>query len=65
VEPGAGLEAREILRDKRALMKLSLPGELLFLFRLRFGLYAVLSRLGAVADWSGIERELAREALRA
>ena len=25
-------------------------------FRLRFGLYAVLARLGAVADWAGLER---------
>lgn len=64
VDPGAGFETRQILSDKRALMKLSLPGELLFLFRLRFGLYAVLARLGAVADWSALERDLAREAQR-
>ncbi|MCA9675853.1 MAG: hypothetical protein KC464_12515, partial [Myxococcales bacterium] len=46
----------DVLRDKRAIMKLGLPGRVLFLFRLRFGLYAVLARLGAVADWAGLER---------
>jgi hypothetical protein len=35
------------------------PGRLLFLFRIRFGLYAVLSRLGAVCDWSSLERGFA------
>jgi hypothetical protein len=38
-----------------ALAGLSLPGKLLFLFRIRFGLYAVLSRLGSVADWGALE----------
>lgn len=57
VEPGAGLEAKQILSDKRALIRLALPGKLLFLFRLRFGLYAVLSRLQAVGDWSALECE--------
>jgi predicted unusual protein kinase regulating ubiquinone biosynthesis (AarF/ABC1/UbiB family) len=60
--PGAGLEAQQILRDKRFLMKLSLPGRFLFLFRLRFGLYAVLARLGAVADWGALESQWAEEA---
>jgi hypothetical protein len=35
-----------VLRDKRTLLRLQLPGRLLFLFRIRFGLYAVLARLG-------------------
>jgi predicted unusual protein kinase regulating ubiquinone biosynthesis (AarF/ABC1/UbiB family) len=55
VEPGAGFDAHEVLRDKMALANLSLPGKLLFLFRIRFGLYAVLARLGAVADWGALE----------
>lgn len=63
VNPGAAMEAREVLRDKRALMKLALPGKLLFLFRLRFGLYAVLARLGAVADWATLESHWAEAAL--
>ena len=63
IDPGAGLEAGRVLRDKRALMRLRLPGRLLFLFRLRFGLYAVLARLGAVADWAELESRWAEEAL--
>lgn len=55
VDPGAGFDAHEVLRDKMALANLSLPGKLLFLFRIRFGLYAVLARLGAVADWGALE----------
>jgi hypothetical protein len=35
---------------------------MLFLFRLRFGLYAVLSRLQAEVDWAGLESRWAREA---
>jgi predicted unusual protein kinase regulating ubiquinone biosynthesis (AarF/ABC1/UbiB family) len=61
IEPGAGYEARVLFRDKRALMQLSLPGKLLFLFRLRFGLYAILSRIGAVADWAELESGWANE----
>ncbi len=63
IEPGAGLEAREVFQDKQTLMKLALPGKLLFLFRIRFGLYAVLLRLGAVADWASLETAWAAEAL--
>jgi predicted unusual protein kinase regulating ubiquinone biosynthesis (AarF/ABC1/UbiB family) len=44
---------------KRKLMKMRLPGKLLFLFRIRFGLYAVLARLGAALDWAALEDELA------
>ena len=70
LEPGprsidlrAGFETRELLRDKRALASLRLPGKFLFLFRLRFGLYAVLARIGGVADWSALESGWARDAL--
>jgi hypothetical protein len=31
-------------------MRLRLPGKFVFLFRIRFGLYAVLSRIGAQCD---------------
>ncbi len=60
IDPGGTLAARELLHDKRALLGLSLPGSLLFLLRLRFGLYAVLARLGAVADWAELESGWAR-----
>jgi hypothetical protein len=36
-------------------MELGLPGDLLFLFRIKFGLYAVLARLGAEANWHRLE----------
>jgi predicted unusual protein kinase regulating ubiquinone biosynthesis (AarF/ABC1/UbiB family) len=62
VDPGGALEAGQVFRDKRRMMKLALPGKLLFLFRIRFGLYAVLARLGAVADWRALESELSEGA---
>ncbi|MBN2494889.1 MAG: AarF/ABC1/UbiB kinase family protein [Deltaproteobacteria bacterium] len=52
-------EAREIMRSKLALMRIRLPGKFLFLFRIRFGLYAVLARLGARCDWRKLELDLA------
>ncbi|MEZ4453696.1 MAG: AarF/ABC1/UbiB kinase family protein [Nannocystaceae bacterium] len=68
VTPGArriaadeGFEARSVLHDKRFLIGLRLPSRLLFLFRLRFGLYAVLARLGAEVDWAALEAAWAAE----
>jgi predicted unusual protein kinase regulating ubiquinone biosynthesis (AarF/ABC1/UbiB family) len=61
IEISDGLEARQVLKDKRVLMKLELPGRLLFLLRLRFGLYSVLSRLGACVDWAALESGWAQE----
>jgi predicted unusual protein kinase regulating ubiquinone biosynthesis (AarF/ABC1/UbiB family) len=49
----------ETVKLKRKLLRLRLPGKLMFLFRIRFGLYAVLSRLGAELDWASLEDELA------
>lgn len=51
----------QVARDKLALARLRLPGKLMFLFRIRFGLYAVLSRLGAVCDWAAMERRFAKD----
>lgn len=53
---GAFGGARDLLADKRRLMRLRLPPEMLFLFRLRFGLFSVLHQLGAEADWAALER---------
>lgn len=61
IAPDEGLDAGQILRDKRALLALRLPGRLLFLFRLRFGLYAVLARLQAEVDWAGLESAWAQQ----
>lgn len=55
IAPGAALAGADLVRDKRALLGLELPGHLLFLLRLRFGLYAVLAELGAVIDWAALE----------
>jgi predicted unusual protein kinase regulating ubiquinone biosynthesis (AarF/ABC1/UbiB family) len=64
IAPEAAIEGAALLRDKRALAKLGLPPALLFLLRLRFGLYAVLSALGARADWGALERAHAERARR-
>lgn len=55
--------ARDLLADKRRLMRLRLPPEMLFLFRLRFGLFSVLHPLGAEADWAALERSWAEPLL--
>jgi predicted unusual protein kinase regulating ubiquinone biosynthesis (AarF/ABC1/UbiB family) len=62
IAPDEGVDARRVMRDKRAILALQPPGRMLFLFRLRFGLYAVLSRLAAEVDWCALESELARDA---
>lgn len=63
IEPDRGIDTRRALQDKRTIMKLGLPGKLLFLFRLRFGLYSVLSSIRAEADWCGLESGWASEVL--
>ena len=63
VDGSVNMAMGEIARDKRMLMRMRMPGKLLFLFRIRFGLYAVLSRLEARCDWSSLERSLADGAL--
>jgi len=55
------VDFKQMTRDKLAIARLRLPGRLVFLFRIRFGLYAVLSRLKAVCDWSEMERGFAAE----
>jgi hypothetical protein len=55
VAPGEAKGMREIFEDKRALMRLTLQGEFLFLLRIRFGLMSVLARLGARANWLRLE----------
>ncbi|HOX44476.1 MAG TPA: AarF/ABC1/UbiB kinase family protein [Myxococcota bacterium] len=55
------VDARRMMRDKLAIARLRLPGRLMFLFRIRFGLFAVLSRLGSVNDWAALERGFARQ----
>jgi len=56
IQPGAGVSMSRLFADKRAMMGLGLPGSLLFLFRIKFGLYGVLARIGAEANWYRLER---------
>jgi predicted unusual protein kinase regulating ubiquinone biosynthesis (AarF/ABC1/UbiB family) len=55
IDLGEARDMRQVLESKRQLMKLTLPGEFLFLFRIRFGLMSVLARLGARANWYRLE----------
>jgi predicted unusual protein kinase regulating ubiquinone biosynthesis (AarF/ABC1/UbiB family) len=55
ITPDSSFEAGRMVRDKRLLARLGMPGHLLFLLRIRFGLYAVLARLGAAVDWGVLE----------
>jgi predicted unusual protein kinase regulating ubiquinone biosynthesis (AarF/ABC1/UbiB family) len=63
VEPGEAMPLRTILETKRELLKLHLPGEFLFVLRIRFGVMSVLARLGARANWYRLERRFAKSAI--
>jgi predicted unusual protein kinase regulating ubiquinone biosynthesis (AarF/ABC1/UbiB family) len=52
----------QTVKLKKTVMRMRLPGRLLFLFRIRFGLYAVLARIGASLDWAALDDELATPA---
>jgi predicted unusual protein kinase regulating ubiquinone biosynthesis (AarF/ABC1/UbiB family) len=56
IEPGEATPLRAVLDSKRELLKLHLPGEILFIFRIKFGVMSVLARLGARANWYRLER---------
>ncbi|MFO0580912.1 MAG: AarF/ABC1/UbiB kinase family protein [Anaeromyxobacter sp.] len=60
---GEARAMRELMATKRELMRLHLPGEFLFLLRIRFGLVSVLARLGARVNWFRLEEGWALEAL--
>lgn len=57
------LDMAQVFKNKKMLMKLQLPGKFMFLFRIRYGLYAVLARIGCECDWYEMEHALAAEAL--
>jgi predicted unusual protein kinase regulating ubiquinone biosynthesis (AarF/ABC1/UbiB family) len=57
VDLGEAMGIRRVFESKRKLMKLRLPGEFLFLFRIRFGLMSVLAKLGARANWYRLEHQ--------
>ena len=60
---GAATPFRTIASMKREVLRLQFPGEMLFVFRIRFGLMSVLARLGARANWCRLERQYAADAL--
>ena len=62
VEPEQAISMGQVARLKKSLLRLRLPGRLMFLFRIRVGLYAVLARIGARLDWIDLEEELADSA---
>jgi predicted unusual protein kinase regulating ubiquinone biosynthesis (AarF/ABC1/UbiB family) len=57
----AAMDWREALKKDRQLAKFPFPGEFLFLFRIRFGLMSVLTRLGARANWYRLERQYVKD----
>jgi predicted unusual protein kinase regulating ubiquinone biosynthesis (AarF/ABC1/UbiB family) len=61
VTPDRVISIRQVAKMKKTLLRLHLPGKLMFLFRIRIGLYAVLARIGAKLDWTELEEELASE----
>ena len=62
VEPGEAKPFGAVLESKRELLKLHLPGEFLFILRIRFGVMSVLAQLGARANWHRLERQFAESA---
>ena len=52
-----------IVSKKRQILRLHIPGEMLFVFRIRFGLMSVLARLGARDNWCRLERQYSEDAL--
>jgi ribosomal protein L7/L12 len=55
LEPGLAAEVRELSRAN--LKQLNLPGEFLFLLRVRSGLAAVLAKMRARANWYRLDRD--------
>jgi predicted unusual protein kinase regulating ubiquinone biosynthesis (AarF/ABC1/UbiB family) len=55
IEPGQAAPVSQFLANKRGLLKLHLPPEILFIVRIRFGVMSVLARLGARANWYQLE----------
>ncbi len=59
VEPDQAISMAQVAKLKKSLLRMRLPSKLMFLFRIRIGLYAVLARIGAKLDWIELEEELA------
>jgi predicted unusual protein kinase regulating ubiquinone biosynthesis (AarF/ABC1/UbiB family) len=55
IQLSTNTELRRVISDKKTVMRLRLPAQFLFLFRIKFGLHAVLARIGAEANWHRLE----------
>lgn len=60
MRPEVVRSVQQLLASKRELLRITLPGELLFLLRIRFGLMSILARLGAEANWCRLEEAFAQ-----
>lgn len=57
IQPGEAMPARDLRESKRQFVRFGFPPEMIFTFRIRFGLMSVLARLGARANWYQLERQ--------
>jgi predicted unusual protein kinase regulating ubiquinone biosynthesis (AarF/ABC1/UbiB family) len=55
IAPDEAKTLTQVARSKRELLRLSLPGEFLFLLRIRYGVMSILARLGSRANWFRLE----------
>jgi len=53
----AQISMSSVIQTKSKVIRMRIPGRLLFLFRIRFGLYALLRQLGAPIDFQRLEDE--------
>jgi predicted unusual protein kinase regulating ubiquinone biosynthesis (AarF/ABC1/UbiB family) len=48
-------DLRTMMKTKQQLLKLNIPKEFIFLFRIRFGLFSIIAELGSIANWHRLE----------
>lgn len=61
VDLSSAMEMGEVIKKKQQLAQFALPGEFLFLFRIRFGLMSVIASLGAESNWFRLEKKYVDE----
>ena len=61
VDLSSAMEMSDVIKKKQQLAQFALPGEFLFLFRIRFGLMSVIASLGAEANWFRLEKKYVDE----
>jgi predicted unusual protein kinase regulating ubiquinone biosynthesis (AarF/ABC1/UbiB family) len=63
IETGDAKPFGAVLESKRELLKFHLPGEFLFIMRIRFGVMSVLANLGSRANWHRLEQQFVESEL--